>query len=270
MPPFTFDTSSPIRRREWPLPRCFAGSDEALVRTTLPLEEVELPPGRILHESGEPFDFVYWLHSGLVSLLLVMPDGSTVGAALIGADGVVDGSAALGSEIALRRASVHLPVRATRVPVAPLFAFAAEHAEVRRWLVRYNDALIARIQQSVACNALHDVQTRLCGWLSSARDHARTDVLPVTQEFLSQLLGVRRTTITLLARQLRSAGVISYSRGIVTITDPDALERLACCCRAMVREQTVHLLGDEAPPELVLDPALTPSETPGGLPIRRS
>ena len=104
-------------------------------------------------------------------------------------------------------------------------------------MVSYNEALLAQVQQTAACNALHASESRLARWLLQTRDRIDTDVLPLTQEFLSQMLGVRRTTVTLVARQLEKAGVIQNRRGRIVIIDRNGLEDVACECYATIREQ---------------------------------
>jgi CRP-like cAMP-binding protein len=103
--------------------------------------------------------------------------------------------------------------------------------------VNYNELLLAQIQQTAACNALHATESRLARWLLQTRDRIDSDVLPLTQEFLSQMLGVRRTTVTLVARQLEQAGVIKNRRGRIIVMDRKGLEDVACECYAIVRDQ---------------------------------
>jgi hypothetical protein len=107
---------------------------------------------------------------------------------------------------------------------------------MRDLVVRYNDLMIAQIQQSVACNALHPLEARLCRWLLQSHDCVDGDTVPLTQELLGQMLGVRRTSVTLTARLLQSAGMIRYRRGLVQIVDRAALETTACECYAVVRQ----------------------------------
>jgi DNA-binding transcriptional regulator YhcF (GntR family) len=113
---------------------------------------------------------------------------------------------------------------------------------VHHVIVRYNEVQLAQVQQSVACHALHDVEARLCRWLLEARHRVGSDTLPLTQEFLAEILGVRRTTVTLVAQMLQSAGFIHYRRGILHIRDAMALEDAACECHRVVRRLTDRFL----------------------------
>ncbi len=114
---------------------------------------------------------------------------------------------------------------------------AGRSAAIRALLVRYSDALMAMVHQSAGCNALHSAEARLCRWLLQTRDRADSDIVPLTQEFLSQMLGVRRTTVTLLARLLHERGLISYGRGRIRIIDHGGLEACACECYELTRQR---------------------------------
>src|SRR5206468_12087409 len=128
-----------------------------------------------------------------------------------------------------------LPGTASRLLASRFHAAAKESEAIRELAIRYNDLLIAQIQQSVACNALHTLEARLCRWLLQTHDCVDGDAIPLTQEFLGQMLGVRRTTVTIAARLLQSAGLIRYRRGLIHIVDRAALEEIACECYAVVR-----------------------------------
>ncbi len=104
-------------------------------------------------------------------------------------------------------------------------------------MASYNEVLLAQVQQTAACNALHAMESRLARWLLQTRDRIDSDALPLTQEFLSQMLGVQRTTVTLVARQLEQAGVIQNRRGRIVVVDRKGLEDVACKCYAIVRDQ---------------------------------
>jgi CRP-like cAMP-binding protein len=200
-------------------------------------KEIALERGKVLQEADAPIDYVYFPYSGMVSLMAVMPDRQAVETATVGAEGAVSLSAGLGSPFAVSRAVVQFSGTAARVPAERLAALAEESAAIRAVIVRYNDALFAQIQQSVACNALHDVEARLCRWLLHARDRLGSDTLPLTQEFLARMLVVRRTTVTLTARALQSAGIIQCRRGLIEIRDAAALEAKACECYRATRRR---------------------------------
>src|SRR5262249_32671246 len=132
---------------------------------------------------------------------------------------------------------VQLPGIASRLPAARLQTAALESERIRELAVRYNDLLLAQIQQSVACNAVHALEARLCRWLLQAHDCTDGNAAPPTPEFLGQMLGVRRPSVTIVARLLQSAGMIRYRRGQITIVDRPALEDLACECYEVITQQ---------------------------------
>jgi CRP-like cAMP-binding protein len=152
----------------------------------------------------------------------------------IGREGAVGITAALGAAVARSRAVVHLPMRAAQIPAARLADIAERSKAVHHMVVRYTDALLGHAQQLVACSTLHPVQERLCRWLLQARDNGGSDILPVTQELLADILGVQRTTITMISRMLQSQGIINVRRGRIHVRDVKTLEARACgCYRAM-------------------------------------
>lgn len=209
-------------------------------------KEVPLERGKILQEQGEAIDSVYFPHSGMISVLAVMPEGETVETMTIGREGGVGLASGIGSQTALNRATVRLPGRATQVSVARWAAVAQQSQAVRGLIVGYNDLQLGQVQQAVACNALHDVEARLCRWLLEARDRVGSDTLTLTQEFLAETLGVRRTTVTLIARMLQSAGFVHYRRGVVHLRDIVALEGGACECYRVVRGLTDRFLASDS------------------------
>jgi len=171
----------------------------------------------------------------MVSLVAVMQSGATVETATIGRGGVIGASAGLGARSTFGRAIVQLAGSAAWLSAAQFHAAANECQAIRDLVVRYNDLLLAQVQQSVACNALHALESRLCRWLLQTHDCVDGDAIPLTQEFLGQMLGVRRTTVTIAARLLQSAGLIRYRRGLIHIVDRAALEEVSCECYAVVR-----------------------------------
>jgi CRP-like cAMP-binding protein len=200
------------------------------------LRTVELERGAVLHEAGEPLEHVYFPHRGMVSLVIILRNGATVETASLGRAAVIGGSAALGARHGVGRAIVQLPGTASRLSSSRFRAIAWENEAIHELAVRYNDLLIAQIQQSVACNALHTLEARLCRWLLQTHDCVDADTIPLTQEFLGQMLGVRRTSVTLAARLLQSAGMIRYRRGHIQVVDREGLEDAACECYAAIHE----------------------------------
>jgi CRP-like cAMP-binding protein len=196
------------------------------------LRTAPLPLGAMLHEAEGEIAHVYFPQSGMISLVVVMRDGATVETATVGRGGAIGSAAGLGSRCAFGRAVVQLAGTAARIPIAPFHHATEESPTLRALVVGYNDVLIGQIQQSVACNALHSLEARLCRWLLQTHDCVDGDTLPLTQEFLGQMLGVRRTTVTVAARLLQASGLISYRRGHIHLVDrpgrPSAVVPTGC------------------------------------------
>jgi CRP-like cAMP-binding protein len=200
------------------------------------LRTIALERGVILQEVGEDIERVYFPHSGMVSLVAVMQSEGTVETAAIGRAGMIGASAGLGARSATARAVVQLAGTAAWLSAAQFHAAANQSQAIRDLIVRYNDLLLAQVQQSVACNALHALEARLCRWLLQTHDCVDGTALPLTQEVLGQMLGVRRSSVTIAARQLQSAELIRYRRGRIQILHRPGLEDLACECYAAVRQ----------------------------------
>jgi CRP-like cAMP-binding protein len=202
------------------------------------LVETNLDPGAVLQEPGQPIRRVYFPHAGLVSLLGILPEGQAIDTASIGRDGAIGLSAGLGSQIALSRAVVQLPGRASHIAPNRLAEAAARSRAVQDLIVRYTDVLLAQVQHAVVCNTVHHVQERLCRWLLHAHDRIDGDTVAITQEFLSGMLGVQRTTVTAICRMLQAEHVVDVRRGRIHIRDVAALERKSCSCYRVVRRLT--------------------------------
>jgi CRP-like cAMP-binding protein len=200
------------------------------------LRIVALERGAILHDVGEEIERVYFPHSGMVSLVAVTPDGRTVETATVGRAGIIGASAGLGARLAVSRAIMQLSGTAAWISAAQFHAVANQSQAIRDLIVRYNDLLLGQVQQSVACNALHSLETRLCSRLLQTHDCAGGEAIPLTQESLGQMLGVRRTTVTIAARLLQNSGLIRYRRGRIQILDRAGLEDISCECYAVVRQ----------------------------------
>jgi CRP-like cAMP-binding protein len=205
------------------------------------LREVTLQQGTLLHEQGERIEHVYFPHQGLVSLLAVMHHGHAVETATIGREGAIGWLTAFGPRRSHARAVVQVAGTASRI-ASPRFRAAVEKsATMRHVLAVYGERMLIQVQQTAACNALHDVEARLSRWLLEARDRLDSDTIELTHEFLSQMLGVRRTTVTVVAHMLQQAGLIRYRRGHINIVDRRGLEARACECYEAVRRQVAQL-----------------------------
>jgi CRP-like cAMP-binding protein len=209
-----------------------APADFELIR--LHLRSIELTHKTVLVRAGEPLPHVWFPHSGIISLVTRLMEGESAEAAMIGRDSVFGASASLDGGIALNDAIVQLPGTASVLDIAQLRKAAEQSATFRGTLIRHDQALLAQALQSVACNASHTVEARLSRWLLRARDLSGDD-LPLTQEFLAQMLGVQRSSVSLVANTLQRASLISYRRGHIRITDLTGLMESSCECYETVK-----------------------------------
>jgi len=199
------------------------------------LETVALGQDTILARAGDRSDHVFFPHSGAITLMIEMANGQTVATALVGREGVVGSLSVLGPTPSAVTAIVRVAGTASRIPASRLHAASHRSPAIRHALQLHIRVMLTQLQLGVACNALHPVKARLARWLLHLRDHVDDDVLPLTQEALSQILGVRRTTVNLLMRNLRVSGAIrSDRRGQIEI-DPLRLEAAACDCHRTMR-----------------------------------
>ena len=164
--------------------------------------------------------------------------------AMIGRDSMVGASAALDGEVSLNKAIVQLAGSGSSLDVAQFRKIADKSADLRMILIRHEETLFAQAQQSVACNATHALEARLSRWLLRSRDLNDDDSLDLTQEFLSQMLGVRRTSVSVIANTLQSAGLIHYNRGHIKITNVVGLQDAACECYETVKKNYDRLLNN--------------------------
>jgi CRP-like cAMP-binding protein len=199
------------------------------------LRDVSLEQGTVLQEQGERIDQVYFPHEGIVSLLAVMQQGDAIETATIGYDGAVGALCGLGPRRSHSRAVVQVVGRAGRIAAERFRKAAEESREIRDLIARHGEMLLIQVQQSTACNALHAVEARLSRWLLQVHDRLDGNTIKLTHEFVSQLLGVRRTTVTVIASSLQEAGLIRYHRGCIEIVDRAGLEARACECYQAIR-----------------------------------
>jgi CRP-like cAMP-binding protein len=198
------------------------------------LEEVQLPHHGILHEAGETLEFAYFLNEGLASLVVLTSDGKSVEVAVVGREGMVGTPLTVGINRGPYRVIMQLAGSGLRMKSEVLVDSLSLTPELRQTLHRYVLVQGLQIAQVAACNRLHEIEQRLARWLLMCQDRMDTDLLPVTHEFLAQMLGTGRPSISLAAGLLQRAGVIASLRGRVKILDRKSLERAACeCYRAM-------------------------------------
>jgi CRP-like cAMP-binding protein len=197
----------------------------------------------VLAEAGSALTQVYFPHGGAVSVVVRLSEGQTVEAAMIGRDSNIGALEAMHDGISSTDAVVLFPNTASSVDIDDFRAVADRSATFRRLLARHAQALLAQVQQSVACNTSHSVEARLSRWLLRARDLHDGATLPLTQELLARMIGVQRNAISIVAHALQQAGIISYSRGQISITNMEALRRMSCECNDAVKAKHEWLLG---------------------------
>ena len=207
------------------------------------LEAVDLPFDQTVHAAGGPVDAVFFIETGMVSLIVALDDGEQVEAGLAGPEGLIGLPLIYGNSHALAETRVQMEGTALRIGAAALRAEMDRSVALRGLLLRYALAFHAQVTLTAACNARHAIEQRLAKWLLTAHDRAGADEFPMTHELLSIMLGVRRPSVTIAAGMLQRAGLIHYARGRMTIADRAALEAAACECYHTVRHEFARLLG---------------------------
>ena len=202
------------------------------------LTTLQLAQGTMLYEAGDEVDEVYFPLSGMVSMVVVMQDGKAIETATVGREGVVGAMSGLGQHISRVRAIVQLPIFASRISSPQLRKAAASSKPISDLCIRYNEVLLEQARITAACNALHQIEARFCRWLLQTRDRGETDTIKLTQEFLAEMLGVRRTSVTEVASKIQADGAISYSRGVIKILDLEALKGMSCECYEALQDPT--------------------------------
>jgi CRP-like cAMP-binding protein len=201
-----------------------------------------LEQGVVLLEPGEEFDHVYFPHNGMLSLLVVLRDGKAIETATVGNEGVAGAMAGLGLYKSLVRVVVQMPLTLTKIPSTQFRKVASQSEAIRAMCIQYNEVLLSQARVTAACNALHVIEARFCRWLLQSSDRAGGDTVNLTQEFLAEMLGVRRTSVTEVATKLQSSGAIAYSRGVIRILNRPALQKMSCECYQTLIDQSAALL----------------------------
>jgi CRP-like cAMP-binding protein len=228
----------------------FSPADRALVESHA--TAVELKRGDILFESGSEVPATHFPFAGTVVALVVgLVDGRTVEVATIGKEGAIGGIVSGGRAPAFAHAVVQAPGTALKIELKALEEAKARSLYIRDLFARYSDALLAQVMQSVACNAFHPLEARCCRWLLTAQDRAGAGDIPLTQEYLAEMLGVQRTTVSAVARALQDQALIRYRRGSIRILDRAAIEHRACECYAAVERHFREVLPEVRPQKIV-------------------
>lgn len=205
------------------------------------LKLVKLPLGKVIYESGQNLTCVYFPIDSIVSLLYVTENGSSAEISVVGNEGVVGIAVFMGGESTPNRAVVQSAGYAYHMPASLLRKEFHNNVTIRMLLLRYTQTLIAQMAQTAVCNRHHSIDQQLCRWLLLSLDRLRTNNLKMTQELIANMLGVRREGVTEAAGKLQKAGVITYKRGHITVTDRSKLETLCCECYEVVKQETDRL-----------------------------
>jgi CRP-like cAMP-binding protein len=206
------------------------------------VKTIELQQGAVLAEPGDDIGSIYFPHSGIVSFVVELIDGSVVQTGMVGRDGVIGAAQALDGKRSINRIIVQVPGIASVIDRAPLQRLMEAGSAIRKIFAAHEQFFVADIQQTAACNACHSAEARMARWLLRMRDLAGDD-LPITQDYLAAMIGVRRNTVSEIARVMQQAGVISYVRGHVHIGSVHTLKKHSCECHQAVRENYQALLG---------------------------
>ncbi len=206
------------------------------------LHGLSLQQDQVLYEAGDPLRHAYFPHDTVVSLVAVLRDGRSAEMAVYGREGALGLVSAMTPHRSFGRYIVQASGTASRVELERLHEIISIRPKVRQLVLHYAEAMMARVLQNVACNAVHSVEERCCRWILSMHDRLDQDTVPLTHEFLADMLGVQRSTVSSITRALQEAGLIRQGRGVITVMDRAGLERASCECYGTVRRSFERLL----------------------------
>ncbi|MCC5648437.1 Crp/Fnr family transcriptional regulator [Nostoc sp. XA013] len=207
------------------------------------LKLVTLSNRQILHEAGERIAQVYFPNKAVVSIITTMEDGSTAEVGIVSNEGMVGIPVILGDNTTTTTAFVQLAGAAMQINADILKNEFNRGGAIQSVLLRYVQAVYSEMAQGAACNRLHTLEERLARWLLTVSDRLESEDFPLTHEFISQMLGVRRSGVTVAASTLSRAGMISYQRGHISILNRDDLEATSCECYRVIQNEFARLLG---------------------------
>lgn len=215
---------------------------EEYIRLLPHLQLVPLPQGKVLYHAGDTIQHAYFLKGGMASLLSITGNGKAVEVGMIGNESVVGIPIVLRANTTPYQIVIQLPTEAMRIKSDVLRAEFNRGGKLQDMLLRYVNMLMLQLSQSATCNRFHTMEKRLCRWLLITQDRVQTDMLRLTHEFLSQMIGAPRTRVTIVTVQLQEAGLIRCSRGQIAILDRQGLEAYSCECYKIVREQESNFI----------------------------
>lgn len=211
--------------------------DDVYQRLLPHLEAVELTDGKVLYETDEVIEHLYFPHDAMISLVTQMADGKIVEVGLVGNEGMSGVGSLMGQNKSYERAIVQIPNGGVRIGVEVVRKEFEAGGAVQKVLLRYANNLMRQVSQTAACNASHTTEERLSRWLLMCHDRVTSARFNLTQEFLAQMLGTRRGTVNVAAITLQSANLIKYQRGFITIVDRPGLEEFSCECYEMLKSR---------------------------------
>jgi CRP-like cAMP-binding protein len=218
--------------------RLLSGLDAADQARLCPyLKKVPMTRGHLLHPAGSPILHLYFPERGMVSMLTVMRSGEQIETAIIGNEGVVGGWVAIDATDGNTQSTVQVEGSAWQVSTTKFLEIYRASDPFRSAINAYQSIIMFQAQQSAACHALHSVESRFCRWVLLSEDLLGSEQIPLTQEFLSHMLGVQRTSVSLAAHTLQQSGLIEYRRGKIKIVDREGLEECACECYSVIRDR---------------------------------
>ena len=233
-----------IKKLDRPINQLLAALPEAeYQRIASHLKPVDLTSGEILLEPNEPVQKIYFPQRAMISLVSIMMDGSTTEIGLVGNEGMIGLAAVLGGGFTTSRTIVQISGSALETSADLIRQEFQRGEKLQQLLLLYTQALLTQVSQSAACNRQHNIEERLARWLLSVQDCVLHNELPLTQEFIANMLGTRRSGVTVAAGILQQAGMIRYSRGKISILDQEKLEETACECYRLVQNEFIRLLG---------------------------
>lgn len=206
------------------------------------LELAELSLRALMYEAGRPMRHVYFPTDSIISMQYLMENGSSTAISVVGNEGLLGISLYMGGESTPNRSVVQSAGHAYRLPRPRVKEEFNRHGELLLLMLRYTQALITQVAQTAVCNRYHTIDQQLCRWLLLSMDRLSHNRLTMTQEFISNMLGVRRAGVTVAASKLEQLGVISYARGLIEVLDRPRLESLSCECYRVVKKETDLLL----------------------------
>ncbi|ANY85233.1 Crp/Fnr family transcriptional regulator (plasmid) [Microvirga ossetica] len=206
------------------------------------LHGVSLQQDQVLYEAGDPLRHAFFPHDTVVSLVAVLKDGRSAEMAVYGREGALGLVSSMTALQSFGRYIVQADGTASRIELERLQEVIGTRPKVRQLVLNFAEAMMARVLQNVACNAVHSVEARCCRWILSMHDRLDRDAVPLTHEFLADMLGVQRSTVSSIARALQEAGLIRQGRGVITVMDRAGLEQTSCECYGTVRRSFERLL----------------------------